>query len=100
MSDLRQELIDAIDALTPEQQRRMLELLRSLASGETGADTPSAHGDGAIHQPPETGSNVENRDDEPSKEDINRKVAALDSFIGGVSHGALAQDIDEELYGK
>lgn len=100
MSDLRQELINAIDALTPEQQRRMLELLRSLTSGEAGVEALSAHGDGATNQPPATETGVENQDDELSQEDINRKVAALDSFIGGVSHGALAQEIDEELYGK
>ena len=106
MPDTRQELIDAIDALTPEQQRRVLDLLRSLTGGEASPDAPAAHGDRATNQPPATESSANDLSDEheddsgPLQEEIDRRVAALDSFIGGVSHGSLAQNIDEELYGK
>lgn len=101
MSDPRQQLIDAIDALTPDEQQRALEVLRALSSGEAGADTASGRGDGATNQPPATESRDENQGEaEPSQEEIERRLAALDDFIGSVSHGSLADSIDEELYGK
>lgn len=99
MSDIRQQPIDMIDALTPEQQQRALRLLRSLSSGET--EVASEQGDGAMSQPPAAESSAENEDGaELSQEKIDRRMAALDEFIGGVAHGSLAQNIDEELYGK
>jgi hypothetical protein len=65
------------------------------------SDTPSAYGDRAANQPSATTSRGEAEEDkEPSQEEIERRLAALDDFIGSVSHGSLADNIDEELYGK
>lgn len=101
MSDPRQQLIDAIDALTPDEQQRALELLRALSSGEAGADAASGRGDGATNQPPETESRDENRGEaEPSQEEIDRRTAALERLIGSVDAEPFANDIDEELYGS
>lgn len=103
MSDPRQQLIDLIDALTPEEQKRALVLLRSLSSGEAASDVnaTSGRGDGAMNQSRTSESSAARGEDaEPSQEEIDRKMAALDTFIGGVSHGSLAKDIDEELYGR
>ncbi len=105
MPDTRQELSDAIDALTPEQQRRVLDLLRSLTGGEGGPDAPAAHGDGAKNQPPATGSSTDDLSDkreddaEPSQEEINRRSTALDELIGSVDAEPFADDIDDKLYG-
>lgn len=105
MSDTRQQLIDAIDTLTPEQQRRVLDLLRSLTGGEVSPDAPAAHGDGAANQPLATESSAndlsdEHEDDsEPSQEEINRQSTALDELTGSVDAELFADDIDDELYG-
>jgi len=98
MSDTRQQLIDTIDALTPEQQRRALKLLCSLSSGEE--EAAPALGDGATDDRLSFMTEPSAADSgEPSQKEIDRRMAALDSFIGGVSHGSLARGIDEELYG-
>ena len=72
MNDTKVKILEALDALPEERQREVLDYVESLRSRE------------------EAETNEEERDPE--------ETPLLD-FIGGVEHGSLAQDIDEELYG-
>ena len=72
MNDTKAKILEALDALSEERQREVLDYVESLRSRE------------------EAETNEEERDPE--------ETPLLD-FIGGVEHGSLAQDIDEELYG-
>ena len=72
MKTTKQQIAEALDALPEERQREVLDYVESLRSRE------------------EAETNEEERDPEENP---------LLDFIGGVEHGALAQDIDEELYG-
>ena len=72
MSNTKAEILEALDALPEERQREVLDYVESLRSRE------------------EAETNEEERDP---------KENPLLDFIGGVEHGSLAQDIDEELYG-
>ncbi|MFH0924741.1 MAG: DUF2281 domain-containing protein [bacterium] len=36
---------------------------------------------------------------EPKKNKVSRDKGSILKFIGGISHGSLAEDIDKELYG-
>ena len=72
MKTTKQQIAEALDALPEERQREVLDYVESLRSQE------------------EAETNEEERDPEENP---------LLDFIGGVEHGSLAQDIDEELYG-
>ena len=72
MKTTKQQIAEALDALPAERQREVLDYVESLRSRE------------------EAETNEEERDPEENP---------LLDFIGGVEHGSLAQDIDEELYG-
>ena len=72
MNDTKVKILEALDALPEERQREVLDYVESLRSRE------------------EAETNEEERDPEENP---------LLDFIGGVEHGSLAQDIDEELYG-
>ncbi|PSQ75277.1 MAG: hypothetical protein BRD36_00475 [Bacteroidetes bacterium QH_7_64_110] len=72
MKTTKQQIAEALDALPEERQREVLDYVESLRSRE------------------EAETNEEERDPEENP---------LLDFIGGVEHGSLAQDIDEELYG-
>ena len=72
MNDTKVKILEALDTLPEERQREVLDYVESLRSRE------------------EAETNEEERDPEENP---------LLDFIGGVEHGSLAQDIDEELYG-
>ncbi len=79
MSDTETKILEALDALSEEQRREVLDFVEFLKSRvPVSEEEPS--GDGAQELNPE---------DDP----------ILDA-IGSVSHGSLAQDIDEDLYGS
>ena len=40
------------------------------------------------------------RSGQPRRNGRSRKRGALERYLGGVNHGRLAQEIDEELYGR
>ena len=73
MNDTKVKILEALDTLPEERQREVLDYVESLRSRE------------------EAETNEEERDPEENP---------LLDFIGGVEHGSLAQDIDEELYGN
>jgi hypothetical protein len=97
MPDTRQELIDAVDALTPEQQRRMLAFLRSLSSGDD--DAPSAQGDGAVNTPRPAESEIPSEAPASHDQDSGEsapEVNARDSVRQAASHSSEAKDVGGE----
>ncbi|PSQ88615.1 MAG: hypothetical protein BRD30_06805 [Bacteroidetes bacterium QH_2_63_10] len=79
MSDTKAKIIAALDALPEERQREVLDFVEFLQD-----QTPVLE-----EEPSEDGTEELNPEDDP----------ILDA-IGSVSHGSLAQNIDEDLYGS
>jgi hypothetical protein len=78
MSDMKAKILEALDALPEERQREVLDFVEFLQNR-----TPVPE-----EEPPEDG-----------KEDLNPEDDPILDAIGSVSHGSLAQNIDEDLYG-
>lgn len=73
MDDTTTQILEVLDALPDARRREVLDFAESLRGREE--------------------RRSENGDRNPSE-------SPLLDFIGGVEHGSLAQDIDEELYGE
>ena len=70
MGDTKAKILKALDALPEARQREVLDYVESL------------------------------RDEGERREERGSGANPLLEYIGGVEHGSLAQDIDEELYGE
>jgi len=79
MSETVEKIVEALDALPEERQREVLDFVEFLQ------DRPLV----PEEKPADDGTEELNPEDDP----------ILDA-IGSVSHGSLAQNIDEDLYGS
>lgn len=73
---MKTQLLEELERLPDEQLKEVLDFVNSLLR----KDQQASKGE--------------------SGEDLDPEQDPLLQFIGGVSHGALAKDIDDELYGK
>jgi len=79
MSDTKAKIVEALDALPEGRQREVLDFVEFLQNRPPGSKEES----------PEDGTGELDPEDDP----------ILDA-IGSVSHGSLAQNIDDDLYGS
>lgn len=70
MDDTKAQIVEALETLSKERQREVLDYVKSLRD----------------------------REERRFEEGPNPEENPLLDFIGGASHGSLAEDIDEELY--
>lgn len=75
-SVLKEKLVQEINKLPPNRLREVLDFIRFLLSKE------------------QNGPKTE------SENDLDPALDPILKFIGGVSHGSLAKNIDSELYGS
>jgi hypothetical protein len=79
MSDTKAKILEALDALPEARQREVLDFVEFLQ--------------GRPRVPEEMPS-------DDGTEDLNPEDDPILDAIGSVSHGSLAQNIDEDLYGS